>query len=162
VRAEKIARWIARRRCGIITGAGGEAMKPCRECQRQISDQALACPGCGAPYPAKPRWDGWGFEYVSPARIGSLPLLHVSFKFRPNRRPVVARGVFAVGQFAVGIVTISQFGVGVLSLSQFTLAGWAISQIGIAYAFVVTQFGVCWADGRGQFVIKLAELLGWR
>jgi len=28
-------------------------MKPCRDCQRQISEQALACPNCGAPFPAR-------------------------------------------------------------------------------------------------------------
>ena len=26
-------------------------LKPCRECRREISEQALACPNCGAPVP---------------------------------------------------------------------------------------------------------------
>ena len=59
-------------------------MKPCRECQREISEQALACPGCGAPYPARARFDGFGFEYRSSLTVAGLPLVHVSFKFRPN------------------------------------------------------------------------------
>ena len=42
-----------------------ENMKPCRECKQEISEQALACPNCGTPYPAKDKWDGWGFEYRS-------------------------------------------------------------------------------------------------
>ena len=134
-------------------------MKPCRECQRLVSEDAYACPGCGAPYPARAKWDGVGFEWKSEARIGSWPLVHISFKFRPNRRPVVARGVIAIGQFAVGLVTISQFGIGVVSVSQFTVAGFALCQFGLA-AELVAQFGVALVDGRGQMVVRLAELLG--
>ena len=53
------------------------------------------------PYPAKAKWDGWGFEYKSEARIGGLPLLHVAFKFRPNRVPVPA--VIAIAQLGLYI-----------------------------------------------------------
>ena len=74
-------------------------MKKCRECHHDISEQALACPNCGAPYPAKEKWDGWGFEYKSEATIMGLPLLHISFKYRPNRMPVPAKGIISIGQF---------------------------------------------------------------
>lgn len=134
-------------------------MKPCRECRREVSEQAVACPGCGAPHPARAKWDGYGFEYRSSAAIAGLPLLHVSFKYRPNRRPVVAKGVIAIGQFAVGGLTISQFGIGVVSLSQFTIAGFALAQFGIAYS-LVAQFGLFLHEGRGQLVRGLATLLG--
>ena len=97
-------------------------MKACRECGHNISEQAAFCPGCGAPYPARDKWDGVGFEYKSEATLLGLPILHISFKYRPNRRPVVAKGIIAIGQFAYGVVTISQFGVGVFSVSQFTIA----------------------------------------
>ena len=111
-------------------------MKSCRECSHQVSDQAVSCPGCGAPYPARERWDGYGFEYKSQATFFGLPLLHVSFKYRANRMPVVAKGVIAVGQFGAGIVTISQFGIGVFSLGQFTIAGYALAQFAAAYACI--------------------------
>lgn len=39
-------------------------MKHCRECKHEISEQAMACPNCGAPFPAKDKFDGWGFEYT--------------------------------------------------------------------------------------------------
>ncbi len=39
-------------------------MKPCRSCKHEISEQAMACPHCGAPFPAKDKFDGWGFEYA--------------------------------------------------------------------------------------------------
>jgi hypothetical protein len=134
-------------------------MRPCRECRHQVSEQAAACPQCGAPLPARERWDGWGFEYKSPATVFGLPLLHVSFKYRPNRVPVVARGIVAIGQFGCGVITISQFGVGLLSVSQFTIAGFALAQFAIAYS-LVAQLGLYLHDGRGQLVRSLAELLG--
>lgn len=134
-------------------------MKPCRDCRHEVSEQALSCPQCGAPYPARAKWDGWGFEYKSATTIGGLPLLHVSFKYRPNRVPVVARGVVAIGQFGCGVVCISQFGVGLVSVSQFTVAGFALAQFAAAYS-LIAQFGLYVAQGRGQMVFKLSELLG--
>ena len=133
-------------------------MKPCRECQHQISEQATACPNCGAPFPAKDNWDGWGFEYKSRANILGLPLLHISFKYRPNRVPVPARGVIAIGQFASGIVTIAQFGLGVVSIGQFTVAGFALAQFALAYS-LVAQLGIYVHEGHGQLVMSLSRLI---
>ena len=134
-------------------------MKPCRQCRKEISEQALSCPHCGAPYPAKDKWDGWGFEYKSEANFLGLPLLHISFKYRPNKVPVVARGVIAVGQFGCGIITISQFGIGLISVSQFTIAGFALAQFAFAYR-LIAQIGVYIDQGRGQLVWSLKELIG--
>ena len=134
-------------------------MKPCRDCGREISEQAMACPQCGAPFPAREKWDGWGFEYKTKANLFGLPLLHVSFKYRPNRMPVPARGVFAVGQFACGVFVLSQFGIGVVSVSQFTVAGFALAQIAAAYS-LIAQIGVYVREGHGQIVKSLAELIG--
>ena len=134
-------------------------MKPCRECQHQISEQASACPQCGAPYPARESWDGWGYEYKSELTIAGLPLVHISFKYRANRTPVVARGIIAIGQFACGVVCISQFGIGVVSISQFTVAAFAIAQFALAYS-LIAQFGLYLAEGHGQLVLNLTRLLG--
>jgi len=134
-------------------------VKPCRECRREISEQAMACPHCGAPYPARDKWDGWGFEYKSKAELFGLPLVHVSFKYRPNRMPVVARGVVAIGQFACGILTVSQFGIGIVSVGQFTVAGFALAQFAAAYS-LVAQIGVYVREGHGPIVKSLAELAG--
>ena len=133
-------------------------MLSCRECQQSVSEQATRCPHCGAPFPAKEKWDGWGFEYKSEASLLGMPLLHISFKYRPNRVPVPAKGVFAIGQFACGIFTLSQFGVGVVSVSQFTIAGYALAQIGFAYS-LIAQLGVYIDQGRGQIVRSLSEIL---
>ena len=118
----------------------------------------MACPNCGAPYPAREKWDGWGFEYKSDFQIYGLPLVHISFKYRPNRVPVVARGVIAIGQFACGILTISQFGIGVVSISQFTIAGFALAQFAAAYS-LIAQIGVFIHSGHGQIVKSITELI---
>jgi hypothetical protein len=134
-------------------------MKNCRDCQALVSEQAMTCPNCGAPYPAKEAWDGWGYEYKSRLRFGSLPFVHISFKYRPNRVPVPARGIIAIGQFAIGVVSISQFGIGVLSVSQFTIAGFALAQFAVAYS-LIAQIGLFVDKGYGQVVRNILDLLG--
>lgn len=134
-------------------------MKPCRECSQEISEQAISCPHCGAPYPAREKWDGWGFEYKSEATFFGLPLVHISFKYRPNRVPVVAKGVIAIGQFAYGVVTISQFGIGIISISQFTVAVYALAQFAAAYS-LIAQIGIYIHEGHGQLVKSVTEVMG--
>ncbi len=131
-------------------------MKQCRECRHDVSEQALVCPHCGAPYPAREKWDGWGFEYKSKATMFGLPLVHISFKYRSNRTPVVAKGV--IGQFGFGIINISQFGIGLFSIGQFTIAGYALAQFGVAYS-LIAQFGLYLYQGHGQMVRSLADLM---
>jgi hypothetical protein len=133
-------------------------MKPCRECSKDISEQAMSYPHCGAPYPAKERWDGWGFEYKSEANFLGLPLLHVSFKYRPNRVPVVAKGVISIGQFGCGIINISQVGIGIISISQFTIAGFALAQFAFAWK-LIAQIGIYIEEGRGQLVWSLQDII---
>ena len=133
-------------------------MKKCRECQQNVSEQAMACPNCGAPYPAKEKWDGWGFEYKSEATIMGLPLLHVSFKYRPNKMPVPAKGIISIGQFGIGIINISQFGVGIISVSQFTIAFYALAQFAIAYS-LIAQIGAYVDQGYGQLVWNINDLI---
>jgi hypothetical protein len=133
-------------------------MKNCRECRHAVSEQAISCPQCGAPYPAKEKWDGWGFEYKSRAALFGLPLVHISFKYRPNRVPVVAKGVVAIGQFGCGIINISQFGIGLFSLAQFTVAGYAVAQFGVAYS-LIAQFGLFIHQGRGMLVKSILALM---
>ncbi len=134
-------------------------MKTCRDCQHEVSEQAISCPNCGAPYPAREKWDGWGYEYKSATTILGLPLIHISFKYRPNRVPVVAKGIISIGQFGCGIVNISQFGIGIFSLSQFTIAVFAIAQFAAAYS-LIAQIGIYIQEGHGQLVRGLFELIG--
>jgi len=132
-------------------------MKKCRECQRVVREEAKWCPHCGAPNPAKEKWDGWGFEYKSKITILGLPLLHISFKFRPNGMPVPAKGIISIGQFGIGLINISQFGIGVISISQFTIAVYALAQIALAYS-LFAQVGLYFNKGYGQLVWNIGEI----
>ena len=133
-------------------------MKNCRECQKQVSENAFICPHCGAPYPAKENWDGWGYEYRSQAEILGWPLVHISFKFNPNKTPKPAKGFIAIGQFAAGVVCISQFGIGIFTLAQFGLGYLAIAQIGAAYR-IIAQIGLYIDKGWGQIVYSVKDIL---
>lgn len=88
-----------------------------------------------------------------------LPLLHISFKYRPNKIPVPAKGVIAIGQFGTGIVTFTQFGFGVISISQFTVAGFAVAQFGIAYS-LIAQIELYFNEGYGQVLWSIKKILG--
>ena len=118
----------------------------------------MACPQCGASFPAKKKWDGWGFEYKSKATVCGLPWLHISFKYNPTRMPVPANGIVAIGQFACGVFTVSQFGIGVVSISQFSVAGWALAQFAFAYS-LIAQMGIYINSGQGQLVKSLKSLI---
>jgi hypothetical protein len=136
-------------------------MISCRECKQPASAQAFQCPHCGAPYPARSKWDGWGFEYRSAITVLGWPLLHISFKYRPNRVPVPARGIFAIGQFAVGIFTLAQFGIGLFGIGQFMAGGFILAQFALALR-LVAQFGLYLQTGKGQLIWWLGSLLGNR
>ena len=88
------------------------AMTQCRECGKDLSDQALACPHSDAPTSRM-----MGFEYRSAATIGGLPLLHVATGFDPaSGRKRVARGVIAVGDIAIGGLALGGISIGLVSL----------------------------------------------
>lgn len=105
------------------------AMALCRTCRRQVSADALHCPMCGAPYPARRRGFGPGYEWRSRAAVRGWPLVHVAWGRDANGRCRVARGVIAIGQYGIGVFTIAQFGIAfVFGLGQFMLAPIAVGQ----------------------------------
>jgi len=87
-----------------------------------------------------------------------LPLLHISFKYRPNKMPVPAKGIISIGQFGIGIINISQFGAGIISVSQFTIAVYALAQFAAAYS-LIAQIGVYIHQGYGQLVWNVFDLI---
>ena len=150
-------------------------MKECRSCKHVVSEDAFSCPNCGAPYPAIEKWDGWGFEYKSRTTLFGLPLIHISFKYRPNQigagggggtpnfpylrwLPVPAKGIISIGQFGIGVINISQFGIGFVSISQFTVAVYAVAQIAVAYS-LIAQIGLYIDKGYGQIVRCIPDLI---
>lgn len=113
----------------------------CRECKNQISTNARKCPQCGAPYPARQVWNGTGFEWRSQAEYMGYPIIHIAFGRTAQNKLRVAKGVIAIGQFAIGLIAIAQFGVGVLfGFGQFILGFTAIAQFALAAYFGLGQF----------------------
>ena len=140
----------------------------CPSCGDRIAPEHRFCPSCGAE--TAPSADGmprrgrrrecrtWGREWRTRASIFGLPLIHVAYGRNEFGRLRVAKGVFAIGQFAVGLVTIAQFGVGVLfGFGQFMLGYVAVAQFAGTGLFGLGQF----AAGQtavGQFALGVHAL----
>lgn len=135
-------------------------MKHCRECNQPVAADAVSCPNCGAQYPSQKSSSGWGFEYKDKHTLFGLPIVHVSFKYKSNGTPVPAKGIIAIGQFAVGVINISQFGIGVVSVSQVSIGAFVLAQVAIGYD-ILAQAGLYLNTGVGQAVKNVFELLGY-
>jgi hypothetical protein len=120
------------------------ALIRCPECQREISDGALACPGCGFPLrggrPAGRFGLGACYEYKSSRTIFGLPLVHIVYGpawaggFKP------ARGFIAIGNVAIGVIAVGGFAAGL-----FTLAGIGLGLVcvaGLAFGIGVGVGGI--------------------
>ncbi len=76
----------------------------------------------------------WRYEYKSQRTLFGLPLVHIRLG---DRGTGVAKGVLAIGNYAVGIFTIGGFSLGLVSIGGlsvgllFSLAGWAIGGIAV-------------------------------
>jgi len=125
----------------------------CRECQKEISKEAMYCPHCGAPFPAREKWRGRGFEWKSKQTFYGFPLVHIAFGRDAQNRIRVAKGVIAIGQFGIGLITIAQFGVGILfGFGQFILGLTGLAQFAITGLFGVGQFALGYI-AIGQFAL---------
>jgi len=113
------------------------ALTRCRECGNDVSEEAVSCPHCGAPYPSRAEWKGRGFEWKSAASVGEIPLCHIAFGRDSKGKRRVAKGIVAIGQYAVGVITVAQFGVGILTLAQFGAGAlFTIGQFALGYAVI--------------------------
>jgi hypothetical protein len=89
------------------------ALINCPECEREVSDQAVACPHCG--YPIR---GGYGYEYRSERQLFGLPLVHIVSGNRIDPvtgRIRVAKGIIAIGPIAVGGLALGGTSLGILS-----------------------------------------------
>lgn len=113
------------------------ALIRCPECQREVSDKAPVCPGCGYPFPARgmplPPIGGRGtglpysYEYKSERTVLGMPLIHIVYgpAWAGGLKP--AKGFIAIGNIAVGVIAVGGFALGL-----FTLAGIGLGLISIA------------------------------
>jgi hypothetical protein len=147
----------------------------CAICQKAICHDCvgrdaprLACRECVERSPVV-----LGFEYKSPATIGSWPLLHICAGIDPiTMRPRAAKGVIAIGNIAFGGLAIGGLAVGLISIGglsvglAFALGGAALglglsvggfalgsvaiggAAVGFKYAIGGGAFGPAVIDGR--------------
>jgi hypothetical protein len=102
----------------------------CPACGAEVSGQSPVCLRCGAPLAAVPSKPGFGFEWKSARTYGGYPLVHIAFGKDSRGKWRVARGIIAIGQFALGLVTVAQFGVGLLfGFGQFLIGSVVLAQI---------------------------------
>lgn len=129
------------------------ALVPCRECRREVSKTARACPQCGAPFPGRPHWQGTGYEWKSRVTVLGYPLVHVAYGRNARGKLRVAKGVIAIGQFGIGLITLAQFGIGLLfGFGQFCLGLTAVAQVAVTPLFGLGQFATGYI-AIGQFAI---------
>jgi hypothetical protein len=95
-----------------------------------------------------------GYEWKSKAEIFGLPFIHIAVgRDRQTGKLLVAKGIIAIGQFAIGIVAIGQFAVGLLlGLAQFSVGMFAVAQFAVGFIFALGQFAIG-ITAIGQFGI---------
>jgi len=114
------------------------ALINCPECEREVSEQASACPHCG--YPIR---GAYGYEYRSHRELFGLPLVHVVSGNRID--PVtgklrVAKGIVAVGPIAIGGLAIGGSAIGIVSFGGAALG--LISAGGVAIGVLLALGGL--------------------
>jgi len=89
-----------------------------------------------------------GYEWKSKLKIFGLPLVHIALgRDSQTGKFLVAKGVIAIGQFAIGVVALGQFSVGIFAVAQLALSiCFGLGQFAIGYA-CIAQFGI------GEYVL---------
>ena len=88
------------------------------------------------------------FEYRSKEEINGWPIIHINIGTNPETgRPLVAKGVVAIGNIAIGVVsigaaafgvvTLAVFGLGVVSLSSVAIGIVALGAVALGYEFAL-------------------------
>ena len=87
-------------------------------------------------------------EFRSKEEIGGWPLIHINIGANPETgRPLVAKGVVAIGNIAFGVVsigaaafgvvTLAAFGLGIVSLAGFAIGIVALGAVALGYEFAL-------------------------
>ncbi len=106
----------------------------------------------------------FGYEWKTKAHILGLPLVHIALgRDRETGKLLIAKGVIAIGQFAIGVVAFGQFSVGILAgFGQFAAGLFAVAQFAVGILFGIGQFATG-AAAIGQFAFGKYVLaqFGW-
>ncbi|MEO0216725.1 MAG: hypothetical protein ABIL70_09820 [candidate division WOR-3 bacterium] len=123
----------------------------CPKCRREVSVKLQHCPYCNFKI-VQNSVEKPGFEWESDFEILGIPLIHIAVGRDENGKIRIAKGIIAIGQFAIGLITIAQFGIGILfGIGQFMLGIATIAQFAIGILFGLGQFATGYIV-IGQFV----------
>ncbi len=124
----------------------------CPSCGAQPGPDVIrsdgVCPYCGAslspsrrPTPVNTtvdvRFTNLGWEYKSKWTLFGLPVVHIAVKADEDTgRPVVAKGIIAIGNVAVGVFALGGVALGGLAVGGVSFGALAVAGIGIGVASV--------------------------
>jgi len=106
-----------------------------RDCAHEVSADALTCPHCGAPRPARAEWQGEGYEWKSSRTWRGSPLVHVAYGIGRDGRLRTARGVIAIGQRAVGCIAIGIIARGILAIGIVAIGFVSLGVVAVGLLF---------------------------
>jgi hypothetical protein len=118
----------------------------CRSCRQMVKVGLNRCPYCGVAFPTRGQVPGSGFEWKTETEFFGYPLIHIAVGRNQDGGLRVAKGVIAIGQYAVGAFTLAQFGVAlVFGIGQFMAGPIVLGQVAIGLLFGAGQFATGYA-----------------